>query len=306
MWSTKLSWPRCLTWVSVNRKWCIKTSLVSDSLLIMAWSRDVRVGVLPAVWLWVCSSTCRLLQPPHHRPRPLQLADRTPEVLKPYFPPLKFNLSKFSSKLRVSFLSLPTQNSFFHQPHCPSFVFPFSLCSRSLTGLTGEIFLQICSCLQCVGMSSCWLSANFCRPCPCVGHPVGFPQLKCSLWWSLGTCSQPSLGKACGFHFRPYGSKIFTNNPLQEVVYFSVGTNGCCCATSPRWAPLSYMTQQDHNLTLAPVWYPMQDFYSVEQGEAEEGCSRRGTQEKPPWVCAEGWCSCSELCLTAGKRLRHW
>lgn len=164
MWSTKLSWPRCLTWVSVNRKWCIKTSLVSDSLLIMAWSRDVRVGVLPAVWLWVCSSTCRLLQPPHHRPRPLQLADRTPEVLKPYFPPLKFNLSKFSSKVRVSFLSLPTQNSFFHQPHCPSFVFPFSLCSRSLTGLTGEIFLQICSCLQCVGMSSCWLSASFCRP----------------------------------------------------------------------------------------------------------------------------------------------
>lgn len=89
-------------------------------------------------------------------------------------------------------------------------------------------------------------------------------------------------GKACGFHFRPYGSKIFTNNPLQEVVYFSVGTNGCCCATSPRWAPLSYMTQQDHNLTLTPVWYPMQDFYSVEQGEAEEGCSRKGTQEKPP------------------------
>lgn len=147
-----------------------------------------------------------------------------------------------------------------HRRDFPPNLFMFAVCRN-------ELVLAVCKLLQTL---------------PCVGHPVGFPQLKCSLWWSLGTCSQPSLGKACGFHFRPYGSKIFTDNPLQEVVYFSVGTNGCCCATSPRWAPLSYMTQQDHNLTLTPVWYPMQDFYSVEQGEAEEGCSRKGTQEKPP------------------------
>lgn len=141
-------------------------------------------------------------------------------------------------------MSLPTQNAFFHEPHCPSFVFPFSLSSRSLPGLTEETFLQICSCFQSAGMSLCWLSASFCRPCPCMGHPAGFPQLKCSLWWSLGTCSQPSVDKACGVHFRPYESKIFINNLLSR---------SCLLLSRHQWLLLCYIILMGSTLLYDPA-----------------------------------------------------
>ena len=107
-----------------------------------------------------------VLQPPLHRPLPLLIDRHNPEILKLCVPLLELNLSSFS------------QNKQFLFCHCQektlsstSFILllclHFSLSSKSLPGLTGEIFLQICAYLQsphsnsfCPGTVSSWSHAE--------------------------------------------------------------------------------------------------------------------------------------------------